>query len=1344
MSSIQDGSNRRILVVDDNRSIHDDFRKILCPANAATTASEVTGAALFGTSADAVSQIQFQVDSGFQGQEAVVLVKEALEAGTPYAMAFVDIRMPPGWDGVETARRIWELDPDLQIVLCTAHSDYSWSEVFERLGHSDGLLILKKPFDTVEAFQLAHALTKKWSLHQQSRRKMEYMEMRIAERTSELQGKTAFLEAQSNSSIDGILVVDQQGRKILQNQRMSDLMKIPQDIADDRDDEKQLRWVKGRMRNPEQFIEKVAYLNSHRNETGRDEIELKDGTVLDRYSSPVFGKDEIYYGRIWTFRDITERKAAEAALKEGELRYHSLFNNMLEGCARCELVLEPDRMPDFRYLEINGAFEKVTGLKNVVGKRISEVIIGVQKSNPVFFEVCARVALTGAPERFETHSESLGLWFSVSVYSYEKNGFVMVFDDITERKQAEKALRESEQRFYGAFEHAPIGVALVSPEGRFLKVNGVFCELIGYSLAELLVRTFRDITYPDDLEASLKQVARLLTGEIRSFQIKKRYIHKDRHILTVLLDVSLVRDQEGRPLYFISQIQDISEAERKDEMGKRLAAIVENSNEAIISKTLSGVITSWNPAAERMFGYTAPEIIGQPLLILVPKDRPEEESKILAGFLKGEAVRHIETVGVRKDGRLFDISVTISPIKDADGIIIGASKIVRDITGRKQAEAARDRLSAILESTTDLVSIADLNGRLLYLNGAGRNLLGVGIEEDITLTAIAEFFPHPSSHPTLTVGIPTAAREGTWSGEAVLLSRDGREFPVSQVIVAHKSSGGRLQFYSSIMRDITPLKRVEEELFQSRETLRRILDHIPQRVFWKDRDSVYLGCNDACALDMGLKGSGEVIGKTDFDVSWRIMAESYRADDRSVMDLDSPKMSFEEPGIAADGSPSWLRTNRIPLHDMHGRVTAILGTYEDVTESKLAKLEIERLNADLELRVAQRTEELFAAFLDAERANLAKSEFLSRTSHELRTPLNAILGFAQLLEMKGRPREEADNIEQILKAGRHLLDMVNEVLDISGLEAGRVEMAVRPHEASELVEEALSLARPMAAEREVTLGAPACTSRILVDRQRFKQALLHLIANAIKYNCPRGSVTVRAQETGGMLRIEVTDTGAGIAPADMERIFAPFERLAGAGKVDGIGLGLTFSRRLVERMGGCIGVASTPGVGSTFWMEVPLATRAAATPCDEGVSPFVATGSEVTTSRTLLYIEDNGSNLRLVTRILARRPAIQLVSAGTAEAGMEMAREHRPDLILFDPRTNVRGGFEDLASLRVDPRTSQIPVIILIGEDSPDIRARMLAAGACAVIAKPVEVRTFLGIVDRILGLPIGEPEKTW
>ena len=339
MTDLNHDKNRRLLVIDDNRSIHNDFRKILSPATATSAALDATELAVFGCPAGAVEHAPFEVDAACQGQEGVSLVKKALEAGRPYAMAFVDVRMPPGWDGVETTRKLWEVDPRLQVVLCTAYSDYSWDKVFEIFGPRDDLLILKKPFDAVEALQLAQALTEKWWLHQQFQRKMDELEARVIERTGELQEtnralhkeviehtrveqelrlKTAFLEAQVNSSLDGILVVDQERKTALQNQRFIDLFKIPGHLAEAGAKESRLRWVADLASDPEQFIEKARFLYAHPNEISSDEVAMKDGTILDRYSSPAAGKDGTYYGRIWTFRDITERKRLEAQLVQSQ------------------------------------------------------------------------------------------------------------------------------------------------------------------------------------------------------------------------------------------------------------------------------------------------------------------------------------------------------------------------------------------------------------------------------------------------------------------------------------------------------------------------------------------------------------------------------------------------------------------------------------------------------------------------------------------------------------------------------------------------------------------------------------------------------------------------------------------------------------------------------------------------------------------------------------------------------------------------------------------------------------------------------------------------------------------
>src|SRR5476651_2729147 len=222
MTELNHNKNRRILIIDDNRAIHEDFRKILASGTSAAAALDATETVLFGKPENGIRKIQYEIDSAYQGQDGVMLVKQALEAGRPYALAFVDIRMPPGMDGVETTRKIWAVDPEVQIVLCTAYADYSWDEMFEKIGNSDGLVILKKPFDTVEALQLAHSLTEKWWLHRQSKKKMAELEGMVGERTEELNRSLSLLNATLESTTDSIVAVDLSDKIVSYNTKFAD------------------------------------------------------------------------------------------------------------------------------------------------------------------------------------------------------------------------------------------------------------------------------------------------------------------------------------------------------------------------------------------------------------------------------------------------------------------------------------------------------------------------------------------------------------------------------------------------------------------------------------------------------------------------------------------------------------------------------------------------------------------------------------------------------------------------------------------------------------------------------------------------------------------------------------------------------------------------------------------------------------------------------------------------------------------------------------------------------------------------------------------------------------------
>jgi PAS domain S-box-containing protein len=689
-----------------------------------------------------------------------------------------------------------------------------------------------------------------------------------------------------------------------------------------------------------------------------------------------------------------------------------------------------------------------------------------------------------------------------------------------------------------------------------------------------------------------------------------------------------------------------------------------------------------------------------------------------------------------------------------------------DITERKAAEEALRRSEANYQGIVANVPgvVAQLLQRehgsfeCLYVNAAAIHLLGREPDELMRNPELLFETIHPDDRPRFRNAFKEGAQTlAPWKWEGWCSQPSGDVIWI-EVSVRAELQANRDILWDLLLMDATPRKNMEATLQRSREELesrfhdrttelRRanaaLQSEIAERKLAQDElrdsearyraivedqtdmicrflaDGTRLFVNEAYCRYYGVRP--EAVLGTSFLTH---MSAKEAAETRAYLDLlgpHNPVGTHEVSFCTTQGEVRWQKwTDRYISNDA-GDFVCFQSVGHDITVRRQAE------------------EALILAKEEAERANLAKSEFLSRMSHELRTPLNAILGFGQLLDRSGLGPSQMESVSHILMGGRHLLGLINEILDLSRVESGRIDVSIEPVSLAEVVQESLDLVRSMSRDYEISLSSATeglGTCHALADRQRLKQVVINLLSNAIKYNRPGGSVAVSCDCTANRARISVSDTGIGIHPGDLGKLFTPFERLAADNSaVEGTGLGLALSKRLVELMNGRVDVQSVPGVGSKFTVELPAAPSP-----QEALSICLKANpkheSQTTTGRSfsLLYIEDNPSNLRLVEVILKSRPELTLASAVDGRKGIDLAIRLRPDLILLDLNLPDMNGFEVVTRLRQSESTRGIPVIVISADATPVRIEQLLTIGAQAYLPKPLDVVEFLSKVDHFLG----------
>jgi len=794
---------------------------------------------------------------------------------------------------------------------------------------------------------------------------------------------------------------------------------------------------------------------------------------------------------------------------------------------------------------------------------------------------------------------------------------------------------------------------------------------------------------------------------------------------------------------------------------ERFSVTLNSIGDAVIATDAQARVTLLNPLAEQLTGWTHAEAAGRPvyeIFNIINKQTRQPATIPLMETLAHGTVQGLtnHTVLIARNGDESDIADSCAPIRDRDNQVIGAVLVFRDVTGEYAAQQAlhdsNAMIQTILNTVVDgIITLHARGGMIETVNPAAETMFGYSATELIGQN-FSELIPElDQDQRNGSLEYYSASKEARAVGLGREVSgrrKDGSCFPM-EIAVSEMRLGSE-RYFTGILRDITARKQAEEVLIKAGALQNAIFSSANFLIIATDTKGVIQIFNVGAERMLGYAASDVMNKITPAEIS-DSQELITRAKELST-ELSTPIMPgfealvfkasrgiediYELTYLHKDGSHLPAVVSVTALLDAQDQIIGYLLIGTDNTARKRIEEERTLLNEALQ----DKNTELQSARLFADKANRAKSDFLSRMSHELRTPLNAILGFAQLLEAGSPAPTETQiiRLHEILKAGWYLLDLINEILDLALIESGKLSLSQEPVSLIDLIIECQAMIEPKLQERDITLTILPFddASFIFADRTRVKQALINLLSNAIKYNCEHGTIEVKLSSTSpDRTRISITDSGMGLSQEMLEQLFQPFNRLGQEnGNREGTGIGLVVTKQLVELMGGNIGVESKSGVGSVFWIEL----------IRDDSSPFAGTQSLLKDLlvpqtqahgelRTLLYVEDNPANLMLVEQIIESLPHLEMLSARNANLGIALAKSHLPNVILMDINLPGISGIKALKILNDDPITAHIPVVALSANAMPRDIEKGLAAGFFRYLTKPIKINEFMSALNDAL-----------
>jgi PAS domain S-box-containing protein len=924
-------------------------------------------------------------------------------------------------------------------------------------------------------------------------------------------------------------------------------------------------------------------------------------------------------------------------------------------------------------------------------------------------------------------------------------------DGTNTHRDYERALRESDTRFREAFAYAAIGMALVGLDGQWLQVNDSLCRMLGYTADELRGYTFQELTHPDDLDTDLAYVQQLLNRTIPAYHMEKRYIHKSGEHIWALLSVSLVRDDDDQPLYFIGQVQDMSRQKRAEQAVQEreawFRALYEQSPDGILlidphDATGAWLIVECNTVACTMNGYTRAELIGRPIDCLnMQADTPAGHAAYLDRLRREGTVRY-ETLHRRKNGTVFPILTSTSLVSiSGRELVIG---IDRDMTTLKQAQYAQRvsdaRYRTLVEQLPAIIYTANIDdtSSTSYVSPQIEAILGFTPTEWLEHPELWLTQTHPDDRTAVLSAVAiTHERHEPHAVEYRSYTRDGRLVWLRDMAWVVRDNTGHPLFLQGITLDITERKLAEEAARESEQLYRTMARSFPNgAVFLFDHELRFTLADGEALTDIGLTHD-VTEGKTLFEVlSPEVAAVQepfYRAalaGERRVHELVVGERHFV--------------TYYLPVYDDQKQIFAGLAVAHDITERNRTEQALIEERALLRHRVDERTRDLRAANAALARASALKDEFLANMSHELRTPLNAVLGFAEgIREQSYGPVTERQHyaLNAIQESGRHLLLLINDILDVAKIGAGKVELALEPTSVNDVCEASVRMIRQTALKKGVAVQytADPVVKVLTADMRRLKQILVNLLSNAVKFTPTGGAVGLEVAGDTEHERVHFTvwDTGIGIPSDQLGRLFQPFMQLDSqlARQYEGTGLGLVLVSRLAELHGGGVSVQSELDKGSRFTVSLPWSLQSGASMAEQESIPAHtlpdAPGATTRVEpRTILLVDDNRVSARAIEDYLTTI-GHRVLTVHSGEEALAVAQAIHLTVILMDIQMPKMDGLETIQHIRRIASQATTPIIALTALAMPGDRERCLAAGATDYMSKPASLRSLRALIER-------------